>query len=401
MDSADTPAPIDINQFKKIIIDFVNDLSIPFPEYSHLWIKWVDAPEPALEDLLKYIQSVYPERIFDILYENYDIFLPESQINTFFLPNVDFKLLFNASGVSDTTKTSIWKYLQLVLFTVIGSIYDKDQFGNAAQMFDGIDSEELNAKLTESFESLSSFFKKMDQENPSETQEGEGEDAGPTIPEPNNMHEHIQKLFDGKIGRLANEMANELEGQMSSLFPGMEAPTSSKDLIKLFMKNPSKIMEISKLVLNKLNQKMKDGDISEEELKKETSEIFKGMKSSKEFQGMFDVMSKTMGLGKNAKMNTGMVDKMIQKEKMKDRMNKKRESKQSDNGAVIEQIEPGHYVFKGAEKQEKSVMPTPDELMKELNLSNDMIVQPKQQSSGKKKAKSKGKSDTKTDKPKK
>jgi len=181
----------------------------------------------------------------------------------------------------------------------------------------------------------------------------------------------------------------------------MEAPTSSKDLIKLFMKNPSKIMEISKLVLNKLNQKMKDGDISEEELKKETSEIFKGMKSSKEFQGMFDVMSKTMGLGKNAKMNTGMVDKMIQKEKMKDRMNKKRESKQSDNGAVIEQIEPGHYVFKGAEKQEKSVMPTPDELMKELNLSNDMIVQPKQQSSGKKKAKSKGKSDTKTDKPKK
>jgi hypothetical protein len=58
-------------------------------------------------------------------------------------------------------------------------------------------------------------------------------------------------------------------------------------------------------------------------------------------------------------------------------------------------------VFKGAEKQEKSVMPTPDEIMKELNLTNDMIVQPKQQSSGKKKAKSKGKSDTKTDKPKK
>lgn len=395
MDSTDThaPAPIDIQQFKKIIVDFVNDLSIPFPEYSHLWIQWVNAPEPALAELLKYIQSVYPERIFDILYENNEIFLPDSQMNTFFLPNVDFKILFNATGVSETTKTSIWKYLQLVLFTVIGSIYDKDQFGNASQMFEGIDSEELNAKLTESFESLSSFFKKMDQENPDDG--SQGNDTTPNIPEPNDMHEHIQKLFDGKIGRLANEMAHELEGQMSTLFPGMETPNSSKDLIKLFMKNPSKIMEISKLVLNKLNQKMKDGDISEEELKKETSEIFKGMKSSKEFKGMFDAMSKTMGLGKNAKMNSGMVDKMIQKEKMKDRLNKKRETKQSENGASIEQIQPGHYVFKGTEKQEKSILPTPEEVMKELDLTNDIIAQPKQQSSGKKKAKSKGKSDNK------
>lgn len=392
MDSTDphAPTPVDIHQFKKIIVDFVNDLSIPFPEYSHLWIQWVNAPEPAFEGLLKYIQSVYPERIFDILYENNEIFSVDSQINTFFLPDVDFKLLFNAAGVSDTTKTSMWKYLQLVLFTVIGSIYDKDQFGNATQMFEGIDSEELNAKLTESFESLSSFFKNMEHESPEGTAAEGGEDSTPNIPEPSDMHEHIQKLFDGKIGRLANEMAHELEGQMSTLFPGMETPNSSKDLIKLFMKNPSKIMEISKLVLSKLNQKMKDGDISEEELKKETSEIFKGMKSSKEFKGMFDVMSKTMGLGKNAKMNTGMVDKMIQKEKMKDRMNKKRETKQADNGASMEEIQPGHYVFKGTEKQEKSVLPTPDEVMKELNLTNDIIAQPKQQSSGKKKAKSNG-----------
>lgn len=400
------PNEIDMDQFRKMITDFLKDLLITFPEFSHLLI-----PVSNLSDneLLTYIQSIYPERIFDILYENNDIFLEESTVNTFFLPNVDFKQLFNAKNVSETTKTSIWKYLQLILFSVIGTIYDKNQFGDTSQLFEGINSEELNAKFTESFESLSSFFKKMDNDancedancedtNCEYNNNGNGnhnennkQNTEHNIPNPNAMNEHLNKLFEGKIGRLATEMATELESKMGEMFPGTEPPKSSKDLIKLFMKNPSKIMEIGKLVLNKLNQKMKNGDISEEELKKETSEIFKGMKSSKDFKEVFETMSKTMGFGKNAKMNTSLVNKMIQKEKMKETLNKRKNAQQQQtdaNGNVLEQLTPNHYVFKSTEKQEKSTAPppksqdnlsnqndllTPDELMKKYDLTNNIV----------------------------
>ena len=37
------------------------------------------------------------------LYQNNDIFNADSEINTTFLPNVDFKLLFNCEGVSENT----------------------------------------------------------------------------------------------------------------------------------------------------------------------------------------------------------------------------------------------------------------------------------------------------------
>ena len=116
--------------FQTVILDFTKDLSITFPEYTYLWAKYVNTnlPEEELIELYNYCLTVYPERFFDILYQTDDIFKPDATTNTLFLPNVEFKLLFNCEGVSENTKKSIWKYLQLVLFTVIGGVKDKSEF---------------------------------------------------------------------------------------------------------------------------------------------------------------------------------------------------------------------------------------------------------------------------------
>ena len=62
--------------FRGVIFDFTNDLSITFPEYSHLWKTWNDSQcsEDDLTDLFKHMMAVLPERFFDVLYQNEDIF---------------------------------------------------------------------------------------------------------------------------------------------------------------------------------------------------------------------------------------------------------------------------------------------------------------------------------------
>ena len=58
-------------KFSSIMIDFVNDLNRTFPEYKSKW--WVyseDTTPDVWVDLYNYCLTIYPERFFDILYQN-------------------------------------------------------------------------------------------------------------------------------------------------------------------------------------------------------------------------------------------------------------------------------------------------------------------------------------------
>ena len=85
--------------FQKIITDMTTDFTTTFPEFSFMWSKWtVDSiTDIEVKYLYEYVLSVYPERFFDILYQKESIFIVDgsTDINTFFLPGIDFKLLFN------------------------------------------------------------------------------------------------------------------------------------------------------------------------------------------------------------------------------------------------------------------------------------------------------------------
>ena len=99
--------------FKSTIIDFVKGLSVTFPEYINLWEKWSNIEETSeneYKSLFEYFLTVYPERFFDIIYQNNDIFLKDSKINTFFLPGVDFKTLYNCKGLSENSKKKFVVY---------------------------------------------------------------------------------------------------------------------------------------------------------------------------------------------------------------------------------------------------------------------------------------------------
>lgn len=438
--------------FKGIVYDFINDLSITFPEYSYLWSKWGSPTisDIELKNLFDYLITVYPERFFDILYQNEDIFKPDSSINTCFLPNVDFKLLFHCENVTENIHKTLWKYLQLFLFTILGSVKNKANFGETMNLFEGIDENDLQEKLQETMNSMGDFFSHIGEhhESPETKKDDEGaqntenmpfpempddflknaekifenipnmgglpnmnafkkafdfEKMKESMPNPEEIHSHLKGLFEGKIGTLAKEMAEEITNDISSIFgEDCNDIQTSKDVLQKLLKNPKKMMEIVKLVGNKLNKKMQSGEISQDEIMKEASDLIgkmKGMGGAENFGEIFKTMAKQMGggLGKNARVNTGAINNMVKTQTMKDRMKNRIEQKkmmaamqQMSNNTqeqppanfVVEQKNENQFVFKmnNNEKQEKSSSRKPqhlpkediDKIMQDLNLENDV-----------------------------
>ena len=350
--------------FKTIILDWTKDLSITFPEYAYLWSKWTnpDMTELEVRQLYDYCLTVYPERFFDILYQSAELFELSSTVNTCFLPGVEFKLLFNCPGVSENTTKTMWKYLQLVLFTVAGSIHDKSNFGESANLFEGLDEDELHTKLQDAITNMGDFFQNMSDQTPNQSSDkeqehetGQEQSTGQSLPDVDELHGHIKGLFDGKIGSLAKELAEEISGDMADILgKDCENMKSTADVLKNMMKNPTKITGLIKTVSDKLQQKMNSGEISQDELMKEATDIIgkmKGMGSGGkgggggpmdgmgDFQEMFKNMAKGMGMNipKNAKMDTNAMDRMTQASSMKDRLrNKMAEKKAKEEAAALE-----------------------------------------------------------------
>jgi hypothetical protein len=400
------------DNFEKIINDMTTDLSTTFPEYSALFEKWTieafdtyDSTKKTeeIQYLFEYCVSYYPERFFDILCKNEEIFSETCEKNALFLPGVEFKIFFNCANISETTRNIMWNYLQLVLMSVIGSVHSKDAFGETKHLFDGIDEKFLFEKMNSTMENMGEFFKTMNlkEESASPPQRGEGGEEDeevetttpdntendipniPGMPNINDLYGHLKTLFDGKIGSLAKELTEEISHDMENLFgDGENQPTSTNEIIQNLLKNPEKMSGLIKTVSDKLNNKISKGEISQDELLKEATEILdkmKGMGDSKQFEEMFKNISKMAGMGSNAKFDTNAFQQMSKKsslrEKMKEKLMKKRamgaleaDNKHAPTPAPTETKctptnIPNHYKFSigedGLNTQDTTPIPTP------------------------------------------
>ena len=342
-----------MSNFKAIIVDLVNDLNTTFPEYTDLWSQWnATTPQSEIDKLYQHCLMVYPERFFDILYQNVDIFKIGNDTNTMFLPGVDFKLLFNCDGVTDNTKKTLWKYIQLIMFNVVGSIDDKSKFGDAASMFDGIDENVLQDKLKETMEGIGDLFK--DNEFTFDKADGAG------VPKADDIHDHLKGIFDGKIGKLAKELAEEISGDFADIVGDGVEGGSTQDVIKNMMKNPKKMMDLVKTVSDKLTHKIDSGEITKEEIMKEAGGIMAKMKEMGGGDKLNEMLKKFAGtMGKNMRVDTNALDRMTKQEANKERIRKKMEKRK----ATVEQKGTSEFVYRvpGEEEQQRSSAPMSDD----------------------------------------
>ena len=464
---------ITLLNFYKIIKDLINDLNTSFgdkisakianncdyqtlinyklPNYNDdinidEYVNSIDlstvAPDffKSLNTIYEYCKGTFALRSIDILYQNEDIFLNKSKvetgdtlINTVFLPDIDFAELYY-DDTSSKTKQTLWKYLQVILFNIITSIDDVSFFGNSLELLKIIDSNKFSSKLESTIDELSKMFSFKDKkerkskskskskskdkdENEDEDKDEDDEDDDddeddedddddddddddededkskktnsnnvfPNIDinkmfdisinnmgnmsglfdemlndlssnfnnahnsnsnsskeqqEPNNeyaipdkdeLFSHINKLINGKIGSLAKEIAEETTKDID-----MEAIgniNDVNDVLKGFMKNPSKLLGLINNINNKISSKMKDGSLKESELLEEAASIFKNMKNIPGMDNFSDIL-KSMNLDKmmpkGGKINPNafqnMMEQNVKMSKMRERMKKKAES---------------------------------------------------------------------------
>jgi hypothetical protein len=308
-------------EFCKVIKDFVRDLKVTFPEYDSFINKWwknkdeFNYIEEEIERNLAYekseLESIkilfdfckkkFPPRFFDILYQNEEIFNEDSDIDTEFLPKIHFKNLWQYD-ITDKTRETIWKYLQLIMFSIIGTIDNKDAFGDTAKLFEAINADEFKSKLEETLSHMQSLFDSSG--NIDETCEDfkniqEGFKTN-DLPDPAQIHEHISGMLDGKLGKLAREIAEETAEELNMDF---DNSTNMQDVFKNLIKNPLKLMGLVKNVGSKLDSKLKSGDLKESEIIAEAGEIMNKMKNMPGMENIQSMLSK-MGMGKaGGKMN--------------------------------------------------------------------------------------------------
>jgi hypothetical protein len=396
------------DEFKKVIFEFLADISNTFPEYKNTLGLFLDSKginisknettsesdtEKVVEILYGYCSKVYPERFFDILYKNEKIFdngkndngkncenVEYANINTHFLPNINFKVLWNTEGISDTTRETIWKYLQLILMTIITNIDDKKSFGDAANLFEAINEDELRDKLEETIQQMYKMFESGNGENgPSETEgvySGNDSEQQANSKEFNffewakninkqhgdvhadgaehnasaeSIHDHISHILNGKIGKLAKEIAEETAKDVDfNMDLGGESGENMdfKNVFQKMFKNPGKLMSLVKNVGSKLDEKFKSGEIKESELMQEASDLLSKMKGMPGMNNLADLLNKMgmsgmmggMGGGKS-KVNIGAMQSHLQRNaklsQMKERMQQKLKVQQQQREAAL------------------------------------------------------------------
>jgi hypothetical protein len=323
-------------EFYKIISDFTGDILITFPEYSGIIGRWWSKSTPEeTESVFRHCLKVFPERFFDILYKNVEIFQPESEINTEFLPGIVFKLLWSYD-ISDSTRETIWKYLQLILFAVIGSVHSTSALGETAKLFEAINEDELKSKLEETMASMSNLFDFSNKDEKEETGSNEGSSSNEqegkpefNMPNADDIHAHINEMMGGKLGKLAMELAEETAKDLNI---DMENATNANDIFQKLFKNPGKMMGMVKNIGGKLDEKIKSGELKESELMSEGMDLLQKMQSMPGMDNMQKMFSQ-MGLGgKGGKFNMGAMEAQMNKNmnaaKMKERMKAKVNARQ-------------------------------------------------------------------------
>jgi len=355
-------------EFTKIMKDFVSDIATTFPEYQPIIDKWwkpktfdniededaknkvllTDAQEK-IRSLFNHCIGVYPERFFDILYQKVEIFDNESSVNTEFLPGISFKYLWQCD-ISDKTRETIWKYLQMVLICIIGSVDNKEAFGDTSKLFEAINEEEFKGKLEKTLEGMQGLFENLGKDG--EQSENGEEGPGLNLPSADDIQGHINSMLGGKLGDLAREIAEETTQNLNI---DMEGVTDAKDVFQKLFSNPGKLMNMVKSVSDKLDEKMRSGDINKNELMTEASEMLNKMKNMPGMPNIQELLGKMgmggaggaggmpdladlaglagmAGLGRNTRLDTNAMqqrmDKLTKQQAMKERMRKNMEAKQ-------------------------------------------------------------------------
>ena len=345
-------------------------------------IKLIENYKTSCQNLLSHCLQVFPKIFFEILYKNEKLFSPDTnenntdkdntnenntdkdntnenntdkdnvdrnnvdkdnidkeiiEYNTFLLPDIDFKILFNDSNISEKTKETLWNYLQIILFSIITNIETENTFGEAAKLFEAFDNEQLFEKFSSVFENVKDLYNNTttetdDANNIFNNFKNMTETSFNNLPEANEMYDHLKSILNGKIGQLASEFGEELYNELDLKDLENSGAKDVNDIYKNLFKNPAKIFKVIEKMGTKLDEKIKSGELSQKEILEESTKMLGSLTNSDISGNPMEMFKDLMeGFTNNKNFNKSAFNNMMSREKTKSKMREKLNQRQEQS----------------------------------------------------------------------
>lgn len=283
--------------------DFIRDLSKVFPEIKNsLYRNYEDC----LVDGSKCLCDFPKVKRFLELIGDYEKYIVDKNLEFFdleveFLEEIQFNRLWEKS-ISNKTRESIWKYFQT--FQLISINLKSSEALNAALEGDKIDKSSLK-----DIKKMQKLSEEVQSKGATGATEGE-----------NDLDKMLGGLMDSGIGEIAKEVAQGLD--VESMFGSVDENSNPMELMAQLM-NPDKMGAIFNNINSVMEQKMENGELSQEGLKKEAEGMMGQMGDNPMFKNMMQQM------GENNMDTTEKSEELSREEKQR-RLREKIKQKQNN-----------------------------------------------------------------------
>ena len=291
--------------------DFIRDLSKVFPEIkSSLYRNYEDC----LVDGSKCLSDFPKVKRFLELIGDYEKYIVDKNLEFFdleveFLEEIQFNRLWEKS-ISNKTRESIWKYLQTFQLISI-NLKSSEDLKNVLNGED-IKIEKDVAKDLKKMKKLSEDVQKKS--NPGGLGEGETE-----------LDQMLGGLMDSGIGDIAKEVAENLD--VESMFGNVNENSNPMELMSQLM-NPEKMGAIFNNINSVMEQKMANGELSQDGLKREAENMMGKMGENPMFKGMMEQMNESQTPQQEQKKdNTEELSKEEKQRRLREKIKEKRNNR--------------------------------------------------------------------------
>ena len=288
-----------IKSFNKILKQFLKELDKSFPELNIKSIKEYKNLDDKEDKFLLYFMNQIEENIGKISKQDETLF---DQEDTFFLRDINFGLIWK-SNISENNKQAIWKFLQTMYLIGKPFIANKDDIQSVIENFNDIISDktvqdkDLLTNIQDQSQHILSIIENLHQERDKRRAEGKSEG----MKFEGDLPDFIE---NSKIGKLAQELSSELNMEEFG-FGNVEESGNPQDIFKNVLgQNPQKLMGLIQSVGSKIQDKLSDSDLSQEDLLGEAQQMMSSLGGNDmmanifkdpKMKGMFENMSKMFG----------------------------------------------------------------------------------------------------------
>ena len=199
------------------------------------------------------------------------------------LPNIDFNELWKSENITERAKNNIWKYLQTFLIININLNSSKELQELLAGKTTDIDKK--NKKDVKDLKNIKQLKDSINNINEEQNKKTENENKN------NDIEDISSKLMDTSIGKLAQDIANEVN--FEEMIGDNLNSDNPMELMSNLMNNGN-MMNMFSTINQKVMEKLDEGDLNQNDFESEAANIFSSMQDNNMFKNMLNMTEQSL-----------------------------------------------------------------------------------------------------------